>query len=269
MKHTFIFTILVIIAAAACKKNQEVQYRSDDNVYFDFSSSSARDSIIYTFAYDPTAEKDTVYLPVRISGIRVNHERKFGIMVLDSGTTAKSGTHYAPFQKTYTMPADSGIIRLPVIIYNTDPALTEKSVKLRLKLLPSEDLDTTINTLITAKIVFSNKLEQPAWWSMWLGAYYSQVKHRLFLITTGVTEMSTSGLDAPKNLYYVGKLNNLINDPFNWVIANADKGYEITQRTDGNYDFYNKESPSKTMLIKKNTSAGKFYFIDENGTEVH
>ena len=103
---------------------------------------------------------------------------------------------------------------------------------------------------------------------MWLGGYYSQVKHELFLITTGVTDLSTSGLDAPKNLYYVGRLNSFLADPFTWVANNPDKGYVLEQRTDGNYDFYNTSTPNHRILYKKDVQAGRFFFIDENGVEV-
>lgn len=269
MKQTILLIISMTLGMAACKKTKEIYYHSSDNIYFDFSSQADRDSVVYTFAYDPTKRQDTILLPVRISGIRTDHDRKYSIMVLDSGTTAKPGTHYQPLQGEYTMPADSGSIRLPVIIFNTDASLEQTAVQLRLKLLPSEDLDTTLNTLITAKIVFSNKLEEPNWWSMWLGSYYSRVKHQLFIIVAEVTSLTTDGLDAPRNLYLVSKLTTMLDDPFTWVTDNPEKGYMLTQRSDGSYDFYHADNPTKTILLRENTAAGKYYFIDENGDEVY
>ena len=269
MKFAIIATALIILINTSCKKTQEVRYHSDDNVYFDFDPATTdRDSVIYTFAYKPGALKDTVFLPVRLSGNRVSKERKFGVMVVAEGTTATATTHYEPFKEMYTLPADSGIFLLPVILYNKDALMSQRSIILKLKLTPSDDLDTSINKLINAKIVFSNKLEQPNWWSMWLGSYYSQVKHQLFLITTGVTSLTMSGLDAPANLFYVGRLNSFLNDPFTWVTNNPAKGYVLTLRTDGDYDFYSAQNPDKKILLRKNVSAGKFYFIDENGKEV-
>lgn len=267
MKHTIIASLL-IITGLSCKKTQEIKYHSHDNVYFDFNPASNRDSIIYTFAYTPSLMKDTVFLPVRISGIRVNHNRKFGIMVVNEGTTAAVNTHFEPLKDEYTMPADSGTFRLPVVLYNTDAALTTRSVVLNLKLTPSADLDTTINKIINAKIVLSNKLEQPAWWSFWPLGSYSQTKHQLWLIATGVRDLTMSGTDAPQSLYFIGKLNNLLIDPFGWVTNNPSKGYVLTARGDGNYDFYSTENPAKKILLRKNTSTGRFYFIDENGIEI-
>lgn len=266
MKYTTFITIL--IAISSCKKTQEVRYHSHDNVYFDFKSSVSRDSVIYTFAYTPSLMKDTVFLPVRISGIRVNYDRKFGITVVDKGTTAIAQTHYEPLKREYIMPADSGTIRLPVILYNTDAGLSERSVVLNLKLTPSADLDTALNKIINARIVFSNKLEQPSWWTFWPLGPYSQVKHQLWLIATGVKELTTAGTDAPQSLYYIGKLNNLLTDPFTWVTNNPAKGYVLATRPDGNYDFYSTENPAKKILLRKSAAAGRFYFIDENGAEI-
>jgi hypothetical protein len=266
-----IITILIIVAGIySCKKTDSFLYRSSgDSVYFNFDpKTTLRDSVLFTFAEQPGVLKDTVFLPVSISGIRVNKERKFSVMVVQDGGTAVANTHYEPFKEFYSIPADSGQFNLPVILYNKDPLLTERSIVLKLKLVPSTDLDTANNKLINAKIVFSNKLEQPIWWNMWLGSYYSQIKHRLFIIAAGVTELTTVGLDAPRNLYYVSKLTNLLNDPFTWVTSNPAKGYELTKRADGNYDFYSKENPASKILLRKNESAGKFYFIDENGKEI-
>lgn len=267
MKKLILIAISIVVVAGACKKTAEIKYHAEDSVYFDFKTAADRDSIVYTFAYEPDLAKDTILLPVRISGNRIPAGRSFGIQV-SGASTAVAGTHYEAFKTSYTMPADSGTFMLPVVLLNKDPQLTTTSVSLQLKLLPSADLDTSINTLIKARIVFSNKLEKPIWWAMWLGAYYSQVKHQLFLISSGATDLTTSGLDAPKNLYHVGRLNGFLLDPFTWVTQNPDKGYVLTVRTDGNYDFYSSKNPDKKILLRKNASSGKFFFIDEAGKEV-
>lgn len=270
MKQVIIITLIIVTGLFSCKKADNFLYRSPgDSVYFNFDpKTSDRDSIIYTFAYLPGSLKDTVFLPVSISGIRMGKERKFGVTVVKDGTSAVVNTHYEPFKDFYNMPVDSGDFKLPVIIYNKDPQMAQKSITLKLKLTPSGDLDTANNKLINAKIVFSNKLEQPDWWSMWLGSYYSQVKHSLFIIVNGPITLTKEGLDAPRNLYYVDKLKNLMNDPFAWVTSNPDKGYVLTQRADGSYDFYNKDNPANKIWLRKNVAAGKFYFIDENGVEI-
>jgi len=270
MKKLFIITGIIVALFAACKKAAYMPYHSSDNIYFNFDDDNTtdRDSIVYTFAYTPGKESDTLWLPVRISGIRTDGDRTYKVAVTDSGTTAKAGTHYAALQPQYTIPAHTGIDSFPLVIYNTDTLLTKRSVSLNLHLVSTDNLGTAFPAGNNARIIISNKLEKPFWWNMWLGGYYSQVKHELFLISAGVQEMSTDGLDAPKNLYYVSRLNSFLADPSTWISNNPDKQYVLELRPDGNYDFYNANTPTHRILYKKDASAGKFFFIDENGANV-
>lgn len=267
MKQGIFFILIILLAGAACKKTPDFLFKAPlQNVYFD---NNPEDSVVYTFAYKPDLGRDTVFLPVKLAGLRAGDQRQFGVIVVDSNTTARAGTHYEPFREWYTLPADSGIFRLPVIFFNTDPLLQTQSVKLTLKLKPGTGLDTAINTRIKTKLILSAKLEQPDWWNTWPLGSYSRTKHELFIIATGVTFMTKDGLDAPRNLFLVGRLNVMIADPFAWVKNNPDKGYVLTQRTDGNYDFYATTNPARTILVRKDASSGRFYFVDENGLDIN
>src|SRR6187399_867132 len=121
MKKLFIITGIIVALFAACKKAAYMPYHSSDNIYFNFDDDNTtdRDSIVYTFAYTPGKESDTLWLPVRISGIRTDGDRTYKVAVTDSGTTAKAGTHYAALQPQYTIPAHTGIDSFPLVIYNT------------------------------------------------------------------------------------------------------------------------------------------------------
>jgi Domain of unknown function (DUF4843) len=263
---TIIMAAVVLITA--CRKAEKVTYHSSDNIYFDLDPYKERDSIIYTFAYHPEKPKDTVWVPVRISGNRINADRTYSVKVVDTATTAMINKHYEPLKAEYKISAENGFGNLPVILYNTDTMMVKRSFSLTIQLVSTGDLNTEFSTLITARVVFSNKLEKPIWWDMWLGGYYSQVKHRLFRLAATTKDLSTQGIDAPENLYYVDKLRNLLNSPFTWVTNNPDKGYVLTVRPDGNYDFYNPAAPDNKILLKKDGSNSKYYFIDENGNEV-
>jgi hypothetical protein len=167
------------------------------------------------------------------------------------------------------LKANTGVTQVPLIIYNSDSTLQSKSVQIKFKLYPTSDLDTALNKLINGKLVFSSKLERPDWWGMWMGDYFSQTKFQLFIITTGQTSMTMSGLDAPKNLYFVSVLTGFLNDPFTWVKRNADKGYVLEQQTDERYYFYSKDNPNKKIVYQYDSQAGKYFFIDETGLEIN
>jgi hypothetical protein len=270
MKRAIWIALMAGCILSSCQKAKELRYDSHDNIYFDFYPNALRDSVVYTFAYKPGLAKDTVWLPVRISGIRTDVDRKFIIKVMADSSTAVPGTHYKPFADSYIFPKIQGAVYVPLEVYNTDPSLEEKSVSLRFKLVATDDFGVAIPKLITGKVIISSKLEYPGqWWSMWLGSYYSRVKHQFFLLVTGQTSLSTEGLDAPKNLYFASLVTSFLNDPFKWISKNVDKGYVLTLRSDGNYDFYNVNSPTKKILYRKNTGGTKFFFIDESGNEVN
>jgi hypothetical protein len=269
MRKVFNIICLATALLTSCKKAAYMPYHSSDNIYFNFDDGTTdRDSVVYTFAYTPLIPSDTIWLHVSLSGNRIDSSRTYKVAVTDSGTTAQPNIHYAPLNARYMLAANAGVDSFPLVIFNTDTLLSRRSVALNLHLVTTSSLGTAISTLTTARIIISNKLEKPIWWSMWLGGYYSQVKHELFRIASGTTDLTTSGLDAPKNLYFVGRLNSFLSDPFTWVANNPEKGYVIRQRPDGNYDFYWTETPNHIILYKKDAASGKFFFIDENGGNV-
>jgi len=262
-----------IFLLGSCDKAELVTYDHPANIYFDLDDdenpgASLRDSIVYTFAYDMTKAQDTVFIPVRLSGFRENRERRYKVAVDQDSSTAAPGTHYEALQPSYPMAANAGTAFLPLIVYNTAD-LEETAVSLVLKLRPSADFGIENPDLIRAKVVVSAQLEQPQWWSMWLGAY-SRTKHQLFLLVTDQTELSMDGLDAPKNLYFAQMLTMMLNNPFGWVQDHPEKGYVLEPLEAGNterYHFYHENNPGRTILLRQNAS-GMYFFIDENGEEV-
>ncbi|EDM35415.1 hypothetical protein PBAL39_13135 [Pedobacter sp. BAL39] len=266
------FIICALLAFASCKKAEEQRFDHAAGVYFDIYNGD-KDSLVSTFAYEPTRARDTVMIPVRISGVRVDRDRTFNIRIEQDSSTAVPELHYQTLQNSYTIPANRGGMSIPVIIFNKDKAMEERAVSLIIKLTASEDFGIENPHLIRAKVVFSAKLEKPGWWDQWL-TNYSRTKHELFILTTGQITLSTGtqgGLEAPKNLYFTGLLSSMLNNPFNWVNKNTAKGYileEVVTGNTDNYYFYNTANPAKKTLLRKNPQSGRYYFIDENGKEV-
>lgn len=267
---TIYLIILGCLATAfsACEKASPLIYDRDANIHFQLSG-SLRDSIVYTFAYDVTKSSDTIFIPVRLAGYRTDQVRQYAAYVEQDSSTAVAGLHYEALAATYPMAANAGMTYLPLVIYNV-AELEEKSVSLIIKLKATDDFDIEDPRLIRARVLFSARLEKPTWWNMWLGNYYSRAKHQLFLIVTEQTTLTMDGLDAPKNLYFANLLTMMMNDPFKWVNDNPSKGYVLTQRTGQDaYDFYHTDNPNRTLLLRKNQSSGRYFFIDENGLEIN
>ncbi|GGH60209.1 hypothetical protein HNQ91_000798 [Filimonas zeae] len=262
-------SLIAITLFTSCQKAKENTYDSAENVYIDYWDSKA-DSVLSTFAFHPDKGSDTILVPVRIAGLARDYDRTFSLQVLKDSSTAKENVHYVPLLPIYTMLKNTTITRVPVVLLNTDPALTTRSVSLRIKLFSTPDLGANIPERNKTKLVFSNKLEHEKWWDMWfVASTWSVTKNQFFIIVTGLERLSEVGLDAPKNQYLASLVQAFLAAPLKWVEKNPTKGYKMDLRPDGNYDFYNINTPNNKVLYKKNNLNGLFYFIDENGNEVH
>lgn len=279
MKRITKITIWLLAAGwlAGCEKKDDLVYTSDDGVYFDFSintlSNTRTDSVLYSFALFPDKSFDTVLLPVRISGNRTGVARKLKVSLVTNKTTAQAGLHYKALDTEYVLPADSGRLDIPVVIYNTDPMLAEMAVKLMLQLQPTGDFKTMFPKLDTAKIIFSNRLEKPLWWDIWVGELgdYSRVKHELFIRVSGTTKLSEDRTDwqaTPKVLYHTRRFRAFLTNPKTWTEENPEVGYVVTPGANGTLEFYHSENTAKKYVLTLNPATGRYYFTDEDGDPV-
>lgn len=276
MKRYLIITMLVSLLFG-CKKDDIKPYDlTKDNIYLNYANT---DSLVYSFAYHPELAKDTIWVPVIISGKISHQDRHFELAVVDSATTAVAGKHYEQLKPSYKMPADSGTVRIPVVLLNTDTALANKSVNLTIRVSGGEDFASGLPGKIrTKRILYSNRLEEPVWWSSWAGnlGKYSRVKHQLFLISSGTTDLVIANsypdwyLEIPRTLYYIANTSYLLKYPFQWVSEHPEAGYILEKRNDntGDYDFFSPGAPARRFLLKYYASVDKYVFIDENGDQV-
>jgi hypothetical protein len=276
MKKIFTYILISAAALSACEKTEEQLYASPDGVYFDFNDplkdNQRTDSVLYSFALFPGKSTDTVWLPVRITGMRRSEARTFRVVAVDSATTAEAGKHYEPLEKEYVMPADSGAVKVPIILLASDPSLLSTTVRLKLRLAPTEDFAVPNPAYDSAKVIFSNRLEKPVWWDVWaseLGAY-SRVKYELFIRATGTSELPSS-FDPqvlPKVLYYTRRFRNFLASPVSWVADNPQAGYTMEPAGTGKYNFFSITNPEKKYLLELNPADNKYYFTDENGNRI-
>jgi len=267
MKYaTYVIMSLGMCLFFSCKKESLMRYERQANIYFDLTAAD-RDSIVYTFAYDMTKAVDTVFLPVKLMGYRDEKSRSFQAYIEKDSSTAQAEIHYDKLKPDYPLMEGAGQTFLPIIIHNVKD-LETRAVSLIIKLQESPDFGIENKDLIRARIILSAQLEQPQWWSMWLDNY-SRVKHQLFLLVTEQRTLSMQGLDAPKNLYFANLLLMMLNDPFKWIKDHPEKDYKLESIDGGQtYLFYHVDNPNRTILLRKNTGSGKYFFIDETGKEV-
>lgn len=277
MKKRIFFVLLFSIFLFACKKNEQLVYSMKDNIYLNYGKDDSS-SVTYSFALHPELGMDTVWVPVIISGERVKRDRKFALTLLANKTTAVKELHYEVLKSFYVMPADSGTVRIPLVIKNIDTGLVSRSVTLSFEVSGGEDFNADLPLKIRSKsLLFSNRLERPLWWNDWqntIGAY-SRVKHQLFLLTSGTVDLVLYSkpnfyLEIPRNLFYIDNTRTFLKDPFSWVAKHPERGFVLTKRTDGteDYDFYNTASPEKKFYLKYYQQVGSYFFVNENGVQI-
>ena len=276
MKRNIFFILLFCAAMLGCKKDKPLLFTSKDDIYLDYP---VKDTLSYSFALYPSQVTDTIWVPVIISGTREKYARHFQLSVVPDSTTATATLDYEPLKSSYTMPADSGVVHVPVIIKSTDTALVSKSVILTIRVSGGTDFTTQLGeSSRTKKILFSNRLQEPDWWpDKWyedLGTF-TRTKYQLFLISSGTVDLDSESdpnfyLNVPRDLFYVSNFKAFLLDPFGWVSANPAKGYVLKASNDGtgDYDFYYINSPTKKIHLQYLKQSNTYVFIDENGNPV-
>lgn len=280
MKKNIFYVFMLTMLLSACKKNNIAAYESADNIYLNYYDNDGvfdTSAVSYSFSSSPGLAKDTIWVPVVVSGKRDNRDRQFILSIVDTATTAIKDKHYEPLKPFYVMPADSGKIKVPLIIKNIDQDLTGKSVNVTFRLVGNADFKQDLPVkLRTKKLIFSNRLEKPSWWMYWQGQLgeYSRVTHQLFLISGGKDlvnpTLPNAYLEIPRTLYYLENVRLFVKDPFTWISRNPEKGYVLTKRTDGtqDYDFYNTASPEIKFYVKFFPQVNGYFFMNEAGKQI-
>ena len=280
MKQKLICFLMLSTLFCSCKKNELMPYTSMDNLYLKYLDKDGRQdttTISYSFAYNPGLAKDTLWIPVIVTGPRLAQSRQFVLQVVDSLTTALKDIHYEPLKPTYILPADSATLRIPLILKNTDETLANRSVSIGIRAVAGGQFQADLPlALRTKKFIFSSRLERPAWWNFWqsqLGEY-GRIKHQLFLIATGTIDLvdlskPNAYLEIPRTLYHIDNFRVFLKDPANWIARNPAKGYVLVKKsTVDEFEFYAASAPTKRFALKYFALVNNYFFIDENGKQI-
>lgn len=183
---------LILLGFYACQENEKNGFESEGAVYFQLNTgvwSDGRDSVVYSFA-GKMSDTATMVLQVNLMGDAVDYERHVRVVVDREKTTAREGVHFAALAESYLLPAGAYSMTIPVVLYNTDPKLEERSFQLALALQPSDDLQLGLTARTTVRVLMSNMLVVPYYWeSMYLDDYfgaYSKVKHEYIIREVGM-----------------------------------------------------------------------------------
>jgi hypothetical protein len=281
MKKSIFIYIAIGSMLLGCQKAEEMKYVGETCIVFGTTSDTLK-PIVYSFLEHPESNgTDTILVPARIMGNRASFARTFRVTVISAKTTAVAGTHYVPLNPEYTMPADSGLIYLPVIVKNSDPALSLNPVKLAL-LIEANEYFGSNPKMQSAIITFSNTINEPSWWQYWMTSQssfpkFSVTAYSLVTMVTGRNKFETTS-SGDISLFYISIYSMLyVWTPFynasvsgpaalsSWIENHP--GWILTKHSsDEYYDFYRTDSPSVKFKYGPVSSGSSVYgFFDENG----
>ncbi len=284
MKKSILLSFVLLFILSACQKAEEMKYIGKTSVVFGTTSDTLK-AIEYSFLEHPQAQSiDTILVPIRIQGNRAHFDRKIKVSVVAAKTTAIAETHYVPLKSEYVMPADSGLIQLPIIIKKGDSRLNITPVVIALKIESNEFFIANPKMQYTT-VTFSNTIKLPIWWEYW---YKSQSDFPKFSITayslvtkvTGRTSFATSsaGNTSEFSITVYSMLN--VWSPFfaaatsgvqsltTWVGNHP--GWVLVKHTnDDYYDLYHTSDPSTKFKYGVVSAGSTVYGVfDENGKVV-
>ncbi|ASZ13854.1 DUF4843 domain-containing protein [Chitinophaga pendula] len=197
--------IMGLLCMGSCVKDTP-RFANEAGVYINKESmDSYKDSITYSFAVKPdTLQQDTIYLPIRITGLPTKNDRPIPMTIVKDSTSATQAQHYE--LPVCLIKADSFIARFAIIVKRR-PDLKDREVRLMLQVTPSQDFPLNITRLATGAnpyylIRLNDKLTKPDKWESagsWLQTFfgnYSETKFKFIIQVTGRSNWPPRGRDG-------------------------------------------------------------------------
>lgn len=198
--NAFFICIPLLLSFWACEEKEVPVFSDGHEIYFDkfymneFSPGTAgADSTVASFFFYPTGtEQIKVGLVVNLSGILSKEDLRYGVKVVEEGTTANEDEYELPddcvFHVKDTYPIDAKEVQdtLWITLKRTDRMENMiNGVRLVLELVPSDQLGLGQFERRRAILISTVVAAQPEWWNteveLALLGKYSSKKYKLFL----------------------------------------------------------------------------------------
>lgn len=176
-KHIIIGScLLAMFAATSCNKDIEGYSAESNFVYFDMpyvldqygkETTERETQFSYSFELDDASVTSyTFKIPVNASSIPVDRDRRYKVEVVPEETTATADDWDADCLKHTVIKAGSVFDTVYVKVNRTESLRSEwKTIAFRI--VSNEEFTEGYSNLLTAKVTFSDQVEQPEWWTKW------------------------------------------------------------------------------------------------------
>lgn len=151
---------------SACTNEDYALYDTGqkDSVFFEYLNDEEEivTSVDYAFNYN-IEETHTIEIPVRLMGMPVDHDRQLTLAPVKEETDMVEGTHYTV--EPAVLPANAVKTTVKVVLLRgKDPAILERSFKLKLELTENDDLRSVGQKAFTITYSDIHPTQRPEWW---------------------------------------------------------------------------------------------------------
>ena len=201
------FSLIIIVFFFACDERKVETFQGENEIYFDkfwmneiAPGTASADSSVYSFFFYPTPTTQIrAALVVNLSGFIPKRDLRYGLRVVEEGTTATSDEYLLEEEYWFRVkefPENIEEIQDTLYLFLIrSPRLTdlENGLRLMVELVPSEDVNLGQYERQRAIIVFTEFEEYPEWWDDEVEEYllgkYSKEKYKTFLDNIDGAEM--------------------------------------------------------------------------------
>jgi len=203
MKKLRYIPVLLFLMATSCvdeyskyEGENYIQFGPELSRIYSTSYNYTDTTKLYSFYYFPASRvQDTVYFDVYAIGEVTLADRPFTLEqeMVANVENAVSGTHFKAFNDAsvsgkYVIKAGTSNTRVPIVLLRNS-TLKQKEVVLKFKVVENQNFKPGEKALTWRKIIYSDKLSQPAAWNASAIQYYwgkySTVKHAFMIEKTG------------------------------------------------------------------------------------
>lgn len=186
----YIVLICFCLALASCDKEGTGMYDAAQRFIY-IPDSAGMDTAFVSFKHHPGVDTYRVPFEIRLIGEKAGQDLSYGLMVVDSLTTAAAAEYKLPEHPLF----GSGKYRdtLWIELLKTERLQTQE-VRLVVMLVPNENFEAGYSDRLTASVTFNDMMSQPLWWDDYITinflGEYSEKKYMEFFTCTGVSDLT-------------------------------------------------------------------------------
>lgn len=211
----YLLGAVLAMTMVACSNDQDFYYRDTPRVRLvgPEAWTVGSDSLTFSFVTYPTDTTEKVMMVnAVIMGTPQDHDRTANIVVDNDLTTASPQQYSLP--ATVTIPAGKTSAAFPVTL-RRDASLQQQTVRLYIKVAPSDDFQPGVNEENHLLLVWNDILSKPTNWDELKEFFgeYSNTKYRFMIANAGgITEFDTDKLSWGELMNLRIKFQNALQD---------------------------------------------------------